>query len=155
MDILLRIITSSVISASFAAIYSIERKRIPFAAVGGSATSLMYILFSHIMGSQYTSLLPAAGFAVIYSEVLAVKLKAPATIFIMPSILPLMPGRWLYRSVHGLVVGNMELFFQYLLQTLKISLGVAFGLLTAGTLVYFIKMHFSKALIKNICNVDK
>jgi len=155
MDILLRIITSSVISASFSAIYSIERKRIPFAAVGGSATSLMYILFSHIMGSQYTSLLPAAGFAVIYSEVLAVKLKAPATIFIMPSILPLMPGRWLYRSVHGLVVGNIELFFQYLLQTLKISLGVAFGILTAGTLVYFIKMHFSKALIRSVYNVDK
>ena len=115
----------------------------------------MYILFSHIMGSQYTSLLPAAGFAVIYSEVLAVKLKAPATIFIMPSILPLMPGRWLYRSVHGLVVGNMELFFQYLLQTLKISLGVAFGLLAAGTLVCFIKMYFSKALIRSVCNVDK
>lgn len=154
-----KIAASLIISASFAAIYSCEKKRIPYAALGGGLTSFINILILKNINGHFIPLMICAGFAVLYAEYMAVKLKAPATIFVMPSVLPLMPGRWLYRAVHSLVSGDTNGFFDYLIKTLKISFSIAFGILAAGTVVYYVKFIHSKYECKKTCtdygSVDK
>ncbi|MBP3414551.1 MAG: threonine/serine exporter family protein [Clostridia bacterium] len=144
-NVLLQLAASMVISAGFSMIYSIKLSRLPFVAAGGGLTLLIHLILINISGSQYASLVPAAGFAVFYAELMAIMLKAPAVVFLVPSIMPLLPGRKLYKAMHSLVTGNVPVFIDYGIQTLKIAVGIAAGILVSEALVYFIRSLNKKA----------
>lgn len=64
----------------------------------------------------------------IYSEVLARKLKAPATLFLIPGAVPLIPGSSLYYSMSYAVAGEWELAKSYSIRMIEFALGIAIGI---------------------------
>ena len=67
----------------------------------------------YLTGAQYVEgiFLPsfiASAFAATYAEVLARKLKAPATLFLIPAVVPLVPGSGLYYTISYAVQGDLE-----------------------------------------------
>ena len=70
----------------------------------------------------------ASAFAATYAEVLARKLKAPATLFLIPAVVPLVPGSGLYYTISYAVQGDLEVSAGYGTQTLQFVLGIACGM---------------------------
>ena len=69
-----------------------------------------------------------------YAEMLAHLRKCPATVFVVPAIIPLVPGSFLYYAMSNAVHGELELARQYGHQTLVCALAIAAGISLAETL---------------------
>ena len=83
----------------------------------------------------------AAAFAVtLYAEIFARRLRAPAVVFLTPSLLVLVPGKGLYETVQYLILGNYEASFAALRATLLACIGIAVGILCAT--VIFNQLRF-------------
>ena len=63
-----------------------------------------------------------------YSQLMARVLKAPATVFIFPSIVPLVPGNGLYYTMRYIVAGEWDLAVSRAMETLKVAVAIAFGI---------------------------
>ena len=70
------------------------------------------------------------------SELSARWKKAPAVIFILPSIIILIPGGSFYYTMSYLVNGNQELFRAWGSRTILAALGIAVGIIVASFIFY-------------------
>ena len=85
-----------------------------------------------LLDSAFLPPLFAAAFALSYSELMAKALKTPATLFVIPAIIPLVPGGSLYYTMSYAVhrdVANARLYGTRTLETaLAIAAGISFVL---------------------------
>lgn len=68
----------------------------------------------------------------IMAEILARILKSPATVFLIPTIIPFVPGAMLFFMMYNLINGNMELFYENFTGLGLASLGIAVGIILAS-----------------------
>lgn len=66
--------------------------------------------------------------AVLISRALAVRMKCPVTMFMIPGIFPLIPGASVYYMAYDLVMGDMGTAGQSGFLALKIAFGIALGI---------------------------
>lgn len=104
------------------------RKELIFCTAAGSVLSwFLYRTVFFYTEHAFLSCTAAAALTALYAEVMARRKKAPVTIFLIPSILPLIPGSNLYYMMSAIVWGRTaeaafqgNLTFQY---TIAIALG--------------------------------
>ncbi|MBO5040914.1 MAG: threonine/serine exporter family protein [Clostridia bacterium] len=92
--------------------------------ISSLSSALTYIVFRTAflsIESEYMGYLAASCFAALSAEVLARACKMPATIFIFPAVIPLVPGLGLYRTMLCLVRSDMSGFASEGTKTLIIS----------------------------------
>ena len=80
--------------------------------------------------------------ATIISEILARVLKSPTTVFLIPSIIPFVPGAMLFYMMYNLINGNIDKFNTYFSNLGLASLGIAVGIILASV--------FAQVVIKMI-----
>ena len=88
------------------------------------SAALMYLVYRIIYlqtGHELLGYLSAAAGVSLVAEILARKYKTPATIFVMPGIIPLVPGVGLYRSMLLLVRNDINGALNAGVKTLFIS----------------------------------
>ena len=79
----------------------------------------------------------AAAFIVyLWAEIMARVLKAPSNTYLIPGIIPLLPGGPLYYTMSAIVEGNHELFAENGLKTVFITFGMAAGM--AAVIVHYL-----------------
>ena len=61
--------------------------------------------------------------------------KSPATIFLVPSTIPLIPGGVLYQTMEFMVKGESELAMQAGKRTLLLAAGIALGMMVGTFLM--------------------
>ena len=71
---------------------------------------------------------------VVLAELLARIYNYPATIFIFPSLAPLLPGVKLYQTIMSLTIGDLNNAFKIGGQTILIALAIAMALVVSNTL---------------------
>lgn len=108
-------------SAFYCVIMSLPKKAIWISSLSSAFTYIIYRIAFLSIDSEYMGYLAASCFAAICAEVLARTCKMPATIFIFPSIIPLVPGLGLYRTMLCLVRSDMSGFASEGTKTLIIS----------------------------------
>ena len=86
----------------------------------------MYLL-AEPLGSETARFFTATIVVSVLSEVLARVLKAPATIFLIIGIIPLVPGGGLYYTMDYLINGDYPMFSQVGLQTASTAAAIAVG----------------------------
>ena len=79
-------------SMGFAIFFKMKGKQIVLAVVGGAVTWVVYLLVQHFIEGYFVPYLAASIFVGIYAEIMARVNKAPATIFLTASAVPLIPG---------------------------------------------------------------
>lgn len=65
----------------------------------------------------------------IVSAILAVQMKAPATIFLVTGIFPLVPGSNIYYAAYHMIQGELSTCAEKGVETLLIAGGIAVGLM--------------------------
>ena len=120
-------------SLGFSILYNIKRDKLFPAAFGGFLSWGIYLLFAPLQLSDAVRYLIATFFVTLYAELMARKMKTPATLFLVPATIPLIPGGSLYYTMQALTMGNREEFYERGVYTLLLAGAIAGGILLAMT----------------------
>ena len=86
--------------------------------------------------------LAAAALAAVYAELLAARKRAPVPLFLIPSVVPLIPGSTLYYTMSAAVQGNTEEVSHYGSLTLQYALSIAGGICIVWTLLSIFRRYY-------------
>lgn len=95
-----------------------------------SGTAGAVCWFAYLMVLSYSNSKIFAAFlsslaVAAFAHIAARKLKAPMTVFLIPGILPLVPGTSIYYSVYNIIQNNSAMYSYYLMETLQIAGAIA------------------------------
>jgi len=124
----------------FTIVFNVHGRGAPLCALGGGLTWIVYLIVVHFGGSDLFANFLAALFAGCYAEVMARIRKHPAIAYLVISLLPLIPGGAIYRTVNYAVRGNMKMFASSALHTAAVAGILAVGILMSSTTVRLIQI---------------
>ncbi|MCD7918484.1 MAG: threonine/serine exporter family protein [Clostridiales bacterium] len=124
-------------SFGFGIVFRIERKYLLIAGLSGALTRIVYLLLLQITPEPFISCFLAAMAASIFSECMAVTTKNPSTVFIYPSIVPLLPGGTLYYTVVGLMLQDTEMVAANAAPCLHSLAGLGIGFIIISIFMHY------------------
>ena len=136
MSKFISLITAVISSFGFGIYFKVNLKKLPFIALGGFLGWFVYNVSIYAGAKIFFSAMLATASLVVYSEILARVLKAPANTVLIPSIVPLLPGRWLYEMMSCIISGNLQTAFTCGATVLQTILGISVGILLAMFVFY-------------------
>lgn len=113
----------------FSVYFRIEHKRAWQAAVGGVISWIVFLVSMHFWNNILIADACAAIIIEFYAEIAARIWKAPANIFLLPGIIPLVPGASLYRCINTLFEENLQHFLSASGSLVRETIGIEIGLL--------------------------
>jgi len=132
------ILTAAIGTVGYCLNINIKRNKIVYGCIGGTLSTFLYcVLVEAHLSLLLQNLIPAA-VVTFYAEVLARVVKAPATVFLIPSIIPLVPGGRLYYTMRAIVDGEGNDAKIFAMETLIIALGIAVGIVVVSLVFYHI-----------------
>ena len=127
-------------ATGFSIVFNIQLEDIVFAAIGGVIVRLVYILFKLWLADYpFIVTMIAAFFAALYSEILANIKKEPSTLYLYPSIVPLIPGDLFCYVAFGIVWGNGSLIGNFGPNLALSLVGISIGFVLCSTIVHYIR----------------
>ena len=126
--ILIQLLTAFLGSLGFSLLFGLRKRHLFAASLGGLLVWGLYLLAERCLLSIFLANLLASAFAVLYAEILARRLRCPATLFVLPGIVPLVPGGSLYYAMSYAVRREMEDASMYGTATLSKALAIAAGI---------------------------
>lgn len=133
------IFTAILGTAGFALLFRIELKRLPWAILGGAVSWAVYLGVFGLTANIFVPSFAAAVASTFYSELLARFCRTPATVFLSPCLIPLVPGSSLYYTMSNLLTQKYAESAQYAINTAAAVLGISGGVVAASVVVYAIK----------------
>ncbi|MBE7005246.1 MAG: threonine/serine exporter [Ruminococcaceae bacterium] len=115
-------------SLGFSLVFGLHRRYLFAASAGGAMAWGVFLAAQAWLGTDFLPCLIASAFAVLYSELMARRLKTPATLFAIPSVLPLLPGGSLYYAMSHAVRGELDEARAFGTKTLLYALAIAAGI---------------------------
>jgi len=131
-QLLVRLITSFICSIAFAVVYRVAPRHLIYGGISGFITYFVYhtvIFFAH---SVFAAAFVSTMFAAIFAEVAARKRRAPTIVFLVPGVIPTVPGGDLYKGMRSLLLSDTASSTFYFLSTIKVGLGIAGGIVTVS-----------------------
>lgn len=124
----IQLLTAFFGSLGFSLLFGMRRRHLAAAALGGVLTWAVYLAVTAWLREGFLPCLAASAFAVVYAEALAHWRKTPATLFVIPAILPLVPGSSLYYAMDSAVRGDLQTAKFFGGQTVQAALAIAAGI---------------------------
>lgn len=118
----------------FGIIFNIRGKKLFFAAAGGSITWLTYLICLKLQFSITFSLFFASVAGGIFAEIMARVLKSPVTVFVISTIIPLVPGSGMYYTMYQSIQGKVENSLSTGLTTITNAGAIAVGVVFVSSL---------------------
>ena len=127
-EIVFQLLSAFVGSMGFALIFGMRRRYLFAASLGALLGWAVYLAADYFLSHSFLPPLLAAAFALSYSEIMAKALKTPATLFVIPAIIPLVPGGSLYYTMSYAVHRDLATARVYGTRTLETALAIAAGI---------------------------
>ncbi|WPX09767.1 threonine/serine exporter family protein [Anaerocellum danielii] len=137
-SLLLQLTSAFIVSFSFAILTNSSRKSLLCCGINGMCGWLVNLLLLQFGFSQILSVFFAALAINVLSEIFARFLKNPVPIFLIPGLIPLVPGAGMYNTMIALLKSQFELAIKTGMQTLLIagSIAVAIMIVTSFNWVF-------------------
>lgn len=110
----------------------------------GAISWIIYYFFANNLGGPIAATFIASFCVGIFGEALAIRYKKPATVFITPGIVSLVPGAGMYYTMQYLVEKDFLNAANYGTQTFFVAAAIAIGIVTATVFSRSIK-NFKKS----------
>lgn len=150
-SIVIELIKSSIFAlfctVGFSIIFNIPRKLIPETAICGFVGWFVYSLIILFTDSLLAANVVAAFCIGLLGEFFSIYRKNPSSIFIIPSIIPLVPGYGLYYTMLFVIKKEYVLALNKGAETLLIAVLIACGLMTANSLFRQLKLSRLKSKV--------
>jgi uncharacterized membrane protein YjjB (DUF3815 family) len=135
----------------FAIILNNKYKQLPIVAIGGVLSTVVYLVANHLTnGDSFVSVMAGTMFATIMAEILARILKSPTTVFLIPTIIPFVPGAKLFFMMYSLINGDMDKLSTNFNGLGLASLGIAVGIILASVFFQVVFKLINKLKPKKI-----
>ena len=133
--------------------FGIEKRVMIWALIASILCCTAYEITVLLGGGFFLSSLIASAVAAAYSDFMAHLVKTPATVMIIPAIVPLVPGGRLYYTMLGAVNSNVAMFSENGKAALLIAAGLAIGIIAVTALSRPLNAKIAESnLIKNKFN---
>ncbi|MGN0482952.1 MAG: threonine/serine exporter family protein [Lachnospiraceae bacterium] len=132
-------------SLGYSMMFKNTGKKMWIAAVGGCLTWGLYLILQYFGVHYIMANFISAAFGDIYAELMARFLKAPATIFLIPSVVPLIPGGSLYYTMLYAVAKDTINFTNMGMQTFYTAGAIAVGVVLVSVIF---KLYGGKVILQ-------
>lgn len=123
----------------FALIFNVPLRHIPVASfVGGAGWVVYQIAVAAGCGVAISCFFGACTVG-LTSDIASRICKEAATIFVIPGVLPLVPGAGTYYTMLAIINGNLDQAADKGIETLAMAGAIALGLLVMGTVIQIIR----------------
>lgn len=137
-------------TCGFAIFFSVQPKLLLWTAPIGALGWLVYVLGVFNYENPMIYSFTAAAVISLCSEILARRLKQPAILFVIPGILPLVPGVGLYQTVYSIMFKKYGLAATIGTKSVIVSIGIALGILVVASLSRVFNLYqLKKAFTRN------
>lgn len=141
MILLKQFIFSFLASFSFAVFFRAPKKSLFATGITGAIGWVVYFLFGTTVTSAFLGALTVG----ILGETFARAHKKPATIYITPGIIPLVPGAGTYYTMLSLLKNDYTLFAKYAVETFFTAAAIAIGVIFSSIFSMSIKQFKRKS----------
>ncbi|MGI6183100.1 MAG: threonine/serine exporter family protein [Candidatus Fimadaptatus sp.] len=121
-------------SIGFGILFNLRGLRLMLAGLGGMLGWIIYLILFHFTGQEVMCYGIATILTTLYSQALARIVKSPATLFLVPSVVPMLPGGYLYYTMLYAVQGNWDAFLSQGILTLSTATAIAVGMMLGSSL---------------------
>ena len=122
------LIAALLATAGYCLLMNEPRRLLVPAAVGGMISWGIYLLLKDRIESVFYLLVLVGAATAAYSEIGAKLARAPATLFLIPGLIPLVPGGFAYYAMLALVQNEFDTMRHYALLTGQWAVGLATGI---------------------------
>lgn len=134
----MEMLTSSIIALlatlGFCIVFNIRGKNLFYSSIGGGISWFFYSLANNLWGSSILSLFIGALVGSIYAEIMARVRKTPVTLFVICSIIPLVPGSDMYYAMYQSISGNIDKSITTSVVTMSKALSIAFAIILVSSM---------------------
>ena len=120
----------------FSLLFHLRWRKIVWVVLAAGFSWATYLLAMHFSEQVWVATLLATCTAGVASFIFARTMKAPFIVFVVPILVPLIPGGDLYRTTYHLVMGNGELFRHQATVLAEESGAMAFGIILVSCLTH-------------------
>ncbi len=130
---------------AFAVLFHGPKKSLIISGVIGAVGWVVFVyLRQHLeYNSFHANFFATVGLALL-SELSARLFKQPVTVFVIPGIIPLVPGLGLYRAMNQLIDKTYELGMNTLLTACTDSAAIALGMMMVASIFRVVKISKEK-----------
>lgn len=133
---LIQLITATLGALGFSIIFNVRGKTLFFTTLGGFLAWGSYLILTRLGLTPVTAYLVVSVVITIYAEISARVHKAPATVFLVCAIIPLVPGSRLYATMVCAVHQDWTGFMDTGIQTLLLAIAIAGGIILVSTVMH-------------------
>ena len=133
-ELLIKAITAFLSSVGFAIILRISPRHLIEASLGGMMTYLIYYTVMYFGLGYFAAGFISTTFAALFAETMARVKRAPAIVYLLPGVIPTVPGGDLYRGMRDLISGSIDTALANFSIAVNIALGIAGGIVTVSIL---------------------
>jgi uncharacterized membrane protein YjjP (DUF1212 family) len=141
------LVTALTASMSFAIIFKVNKRHLPLIAVAGVLTWLIYYLVMIADGSPFICGFISTAFAAVFAEAFARIRRTPTIMFLIPAVIPTVPGSNLYYAMRYIMEANYAEAANAALKGAQIGIGIACGMVSVS-----IVLRLILGIIKKIRN---
>ncbi len=121
-------------AAGFAYFFQISKYDIAWSSLAGGLGWVVFLLVQRNFDSSVAPSFAGALCVGLASEFLAVAFRKPATVYIVPAVIPFVPGGGMYQTMLYSVLGNMDAAAVTGFRTLSAAAAIAVGIAIASSL---------------------
>ena len=124
---------------SFGIVLDLPKKYLGWSGVTGGVCWLVYLLIREETGSLIFAAFLSGLSVALLGHILARILRAPVSVFLIPGILPLVPGTSIYNCVYNIIRSSREQSTYYLIETMQIAGAIAMAVVLMDSMFKMIK----------------
>ncbi len=145
MEFIKQFFFSFICTIGFAIFFSIPKNSILKSGITGAIGWVIYIQITNIFSSTILGIFCGALTVGILGEMLARNSKKPATVFIIPGIVPLVPGSGMYYTMLAITEKRFNDAANIGTETIFIAVAIAMGIIISSSLSKSIKRVKNKS----------
>ena len=131
---LIQILMGGLGSLGFNILFNIRGRKLIIATLGGLISWTVFLLLAPVFPGEPLRYFFAAAAITVYGEVFARMEKTPTTTFLVPSVIPLIPGGSLYYTMNYALNKQWAAFSHRGFYTIQLALSLAVGIIAVTTL---------------------
>ncbi len=120
-------------TAAFSILFYLPKKYLIHSGATGSLGWFIYLISLKLLSDKILATLTATLVVALISHILARVYKTPVTMFLIPGVIPFVPGAGMYQIVRSIVDGNTASTIYYFFETLQIAGAIALGIFIIDT----------------------
>ncbi len=123
-------------SLTYSIINDCPKKELNYAAFTGFVSWMFYLFGLKITTSVLFASFISTFFVTVFCKFLTIYRKQPLTLYLVPAIIPLVPGKTMFDTLYALVDGNIALAIEYAIFTLSIACCITLGISMSNVIKY-------------------